>query len=413
MHVRSDQTTNDDLPLVSVVIPTYNRADLLPESVESVLSQDYPNFEVIIVDDCSTDSTPEVIESLVERDPDRVESMRLPENRGPAAARNAGIRAARGSLIAFQDSDDLWLPGKLTAQVEALRRHPECGLCYGKALVATAEGVPTSEVYGGSGRGRTGDSFEAMLRYHAIYGPTLMVRSSAFRNVGLFDEVLRTAEDTDLFLRLALRHRAVYLSRPLALVRQHAGRKTRPERVDGRIADCCLAAFVKLWQNLPPCHRRHRGLLAQKAFLNWLSLPEWATETNGAGVRADALLTRLTWEWLDYFEVLAIIADRFERTGLTCVQVAAEAQASTSDRGAEVWRTVLTHIDKSDWRAGALQVALARQSLRQGNLLRASRHAVAAVRRSPFAVCRHLLLPAPCILLNRLRPRRADDSNEE
>jgi len=112
-----------DRPLVSAIVTTYNRADLLPEAVESVLSQDYPSFEVIIVDDCSEDTTPEVIAGIV-RAEDSVRGVRLAQNSGTAGARNAGLREARGPLIAFQDDDDLWMPGRLTAQVVRWRGQP-------------------------------------------------------------------------------------------------------------------------------------------------------------------------------------------------------------------------------------------------------------------------------------------------
>ena len=147
-------------PLVSVLVPTFNRAHLVPEAIRSVLSQDYAPFEVVVVDDGSTDDTATVINQEFGR---RIRYIRQ-ENAGPGAARNTGIRASSGEYIAFQDSDDIWLPGKLRAQVDALNRHPECALVYGKALSGTADGRPTDRVYGGSGRGHTGDSFELMLR---------------------------------------------------------------------------------------------------------------------------------------------------------------------------------------------------------------------------------------------------------
>ena len=106
----------ENAPLVSVIIPTYNRAEIIEEAVDSVLAQDYKDFELIVVDDGSTDNTSEVLATY--GDDIRVLYQ---ENKGVSAARNRGISEAAGKLIAFLDSDDLWMPQKLTTQVEFFR----------------------------------------------------------------------------------------------------------------------------------------------------------------------------------------------------------------------------------------------------------------------------------------------------
>lgn len=106
------------MPLVSVVIPTYNRAEFLPRAVESVLRQTVDDFELIVVDDASTDDTEAVVERF---DDPRVEYVRHGTNRGGSAARNTGIERSSGEYIAFLDSDDEWYPRKLERQVEELR----------------------------------------------------------------------------------------------------------------------------------------------------------------------------------------------------------------------------------------------------------------------------------------------------
>lgn len=117
-------------PLVSVVIPAFNRAEVLPRSIGSVLAQTFTDFEIVVADDASTDATRETVAALRGRDA-RVRLVALGTNGGAARARNAGVAAARGSFIAFLDSDDWWLPGKLTAQVAALSAsaRPERTLC--------------------------------------------------------------------------------------------------------------------------------------------------------------------------------------------------------------------------------------------------------------------------------------------
>lgn len=285
-----------DAPMVSVVIATCNRAHLLRQAIESVLAQDYPNFEVIIVDDSSTDGTPEVI-AEIEAEHDRVRSVRLPHNSGASAARNTGIRAARGPLIAFLDDDDTWLPGKLTAQVNALQAHPESALCYAKALSGSPEGIATTRPYVGTDRGRSGDNFENQLRYHAIKTPTVIVRAEVLEEVGLFDEKLPTAEDTDLFLRITLRHPATYVHEPVAVVREHPGRMTREDKRAGRQDRCVLTVLSRLWDDLPQSRNSLRGMVAEQLAHSSLSLA--GTESGGPpDARA---IQRIVEEHADWF----------------------------------------------------------------------------------------------------------------
>ncbi len=322
-------------PLVSVVLNTYNRADLLPCSAESVLSQDYPNFEVIIVDDCSSDNTPEVVAAIAAEHGDRVRSVRLSENSGLAAGRNAGVRAARGPLIAFQDDDDLWLPGRLTAQVEALRKHPECALCYGKALVATPEGRPTGETYRNTGMGRTGDNFEAFLRWGTIVLPATVVRAEVLESVGLFAEDLRTGEDTDLLARLTAEHHAVYVDRPVMLVREHEGRKTREEDRSGADVAFGLRVFERLWDNLPPSQEHLRGLVAARLVRDGLGQLKGHSDAP-PGVRELGELIRSHPEWFRYRDALWMIADELvgpgERDGGEVEALAAILDEMPGDR---------------------------------------------------------------------------------
>ncbi|MGA8810390.1 MAG: glycosyltransferase [Thermoanaerobaculia bacterium] len=125
-------------PLVSTIIPVFNRPDMLREAVASVLAQTYRPIEVVIVDDGSTDDTPQIIEELAARHPE-VRGIRKP-NGGPGMAREAGRAEARGELIQYLDSDDLLLPRKFALQVAALEAHPECGVAYGITRYRDADG---------------------------------------------------------------------------------------------------------------------------------------------------------------------------------------------------------------------------------------------------------------------------------
>jgi glycosyltransferase involved in cell wall biosynthesis len=284
------------MPLVSVVVATCNRAHLLRHAIDSILTQDYPNLEVIIVDDCSTDQTPELIAELEAADK-RVRGVRLPHNRGASAARNAGIEAAQGALIAFLDDDDVWLPGKLTAQVNALEAHPESALCYAQALSGTPEGVATTRPYIGTDRGRSGDNFENQLRYHAIKTPTVLVRAEVLKEVGLFDDKLPTAEDTDLFLRITIRYPATYVPEPVAIVRKHPGRMTREDKRVGRQDRCVLIVMQRLWDHIPPSRSSLRGLVAEQLAHSSLSL----ARSEGGGSADARAIQRIVDDHPDWF----------------------------------------------------------------------------------------------------------------
>ncbi len=169
-------------PTVSVIVPTYNRASLLPDAVRSILEGTYTPLEVIVADDGSTDETRQVVQSMGAR----VRYL-YQENRGPAAARNLGIRNARGDLLAFLDSDDLWLPQTLEWLL---------------ARLATNDAEPVHVVVGLSQRVRL-DTLEPMGGVWAArsFGAGLM-RREVFDRVGLLDETLRYGEDIDWFLRM-------------------------------------------------------------------------------------------------------------------------------------------------------------------------------------------------------------------
>lgn len=207
-------------PLVSVVIPAYKRADTLPRAIESVLSQDWPNLEILVVDDASPDKTPEIVARFAAADP-RVRHLRQKANRGVAAARNRGIREARGPLVAFLDADDEWLPGKLVRQVEALRSAgPGIGLVYTGVESVGGDGdrsVMTAE--------KRGHVFPLMLARNVLHGApsSALVRRSVFATIGLFGEDLPAAEDYEFWLRLTRFHAVEAIADPLVRYHDPAG----------------------------------------------------------------------------------------------------------------------------------------------------------------------------------------------
>ncbi len=246
-------------PLVSVVIPTYNRAHLVRAAVESVLAQTYRPLELIVVDDGSTDATGRVLAAC-----GSVRVVRQTHTGMPGQARNAGARLARGEYLAFLDSDDLWLPQKLELQVAA----------------ATAGGEVlhhTRERWERSGRvvsqraqrhRRCGDLFLDSLRKCVIGPSTVLLRRAVFAAAGGFREHLQIAEDYELWLWLTARYPVGYLER--ALVIKRAGHGDQLSERYGQIEIFRLQALRALLEGgRLPAHRQAAAgaELARKALI--------------------------------------------------------------------------------------------------------------------------------------------------
>ena len=192
---------------ISVIIPTCNRAHLLPRCLDSVISQELKPLEIIVVDDGSTDAT----RDLVQRDYPGVKLISQ-ENKGVSAARNAGIGAAGGDWLAFLDSDDAWLPGKLKRQMQAVRKSPGIGIVHTEEIWIR-NGVRVNphlkhRKYGGS-------IFKYCLPLCVISPSSVMIRRRVFDRVGLFDETLPVCEDYDLWLRICARMPVAFVRDPL------------------------------------------------------------------------------------------------------------------------------------------------------------------------------------------------------
>jgi glycosyltransferase involved in cell wall biosynthesis len=194
-------------PLVSVIIPTFNRAWSLHRAVDSVLSQDYRHFELIAVDDGSTDETPKILQSFG----NALKVIRQP-NSGVSAARNRGIAEASGSLIAFLDSDDYWLPGKLAAQVDFFASRPEALICQTEEIwIKNNRRVNPGIKH----QKPSGFMFSQSLHLCLISPSAVMARKALFDEVGMFDESLPACEDYDLWLRVTCRHPVYLVNAPL------------------------------------------------------------------------------------------------------------------------------------------------------------------------------------------------------
>ena len=205
------QASAGTLPLVSVIIPAYNGARFLAEAVNSVLRQNYPKLEIVVVDDGSTDDIAEVVEGL----PVQVRFLRQP-NAGPAAARNLGLRAASADLIAFLDVDDLLPPRTLQAQIRWLADNAGCDVAIGRGQLL--EHIASENDFR-----FVGSPSEAFVHYIS----SALYRRRAFEKNGLFDPLLRFAEDTDWFARAEGRLRIDRLDMVTLHIRRHAHNSTR------------------------------------------------------------------------------------------------------------------------------------------------------------------------------------------
>jgi glycosyltransferase involved in cell wall biosynthesis len=185
-------------PRVSIIIPTYNRANFLGEAVASALGQDYQDIEVIVIDDGSTDETKSVLETF--GDP-RLICVRQ-ENRGRSRARNRAIAMARGAYITFLDSDDYYLPSKVGTQVAFLDANPQYGMAYMSAFCVDDHRQALDETYRASVSGRIYPQI-AFYHPHTITLPTVMVRREILAQVGMFDEAMQRFEDTDMWRRIS------------------------------------------------------------------------------------------------------------------------------------------------------------------------------------------------------------------
>jgi glycosyltransferase involved in cell wall biosynthesis len=189
-------------PLVSVIIPTYNRACYIRECLDSVFNQSYQNVEIILVDDGSTDNTKQIISTLT--DP-RLHYI-YQENKGRSQARNTALSCAKGKYITFLDSDDMYLPNKIECQVTYLINHPGTAMVYTSAYCISATGELLDEKYEATASGLIYDKI-AFFVPMTITLPTVMTYKKVLDTVGWFDENMNRFEDTDLWRRIAKAYR--------------------------------------------------------------------------------------------------------------------------------------------------------------------------------------------------------------
>jgi len=209
---------------VSAVTPVYNRAAFLAEALDSALSQGFDGLEVVVVDDGSTDGTPGVLA----RYGDRIRAVRQ-ENAGQSAAWNACLSLARGDVVAFLDSDDAWLPGKLARQVPLLEADPGAALLYAEVEYMDGEGRPLPDARRAK-RTPSGEVLRDLLSDNFLRTPTVLARRSALLEAGGFRPGLSHGNDWDMWLRVATRHRVLRDPVPSARYRLHGAQMVKDRR---------------------------------------------------------------------------------------------------------------------------------------------------------------------------------------
>lgn len=252
-------------PVVSIILPTFGRLKYLRQTVASVYAQTLHHWELVIADDGSDDETRWYLRTL--GSDSRVRCVWLTHTGIPALVRNAALREARGKYIAFLDSDDLWAPEKLSRQVATLRLRTSCGWCYTAISHVDGSGEPLAEPVFGPWLPCDGAVFERLVTGPVVIRtPSVLAARELIVQVGGFDETIRSGEDYDLWLRLALASDVALLDEPLVQVRRHEANHTRDWEIAFAGRDRTLSKLQNTVDN------RRRQLLRTERTRNALTL---------------------------------------------------------------------------------------------------------------------------------------------
>lgn len=231
------------MPKVSVIIPTYNRAEFLRFAITSVLNQTFQDFEIIVVDDASIDNTEDVVRSLSDK---RISYFRHGANKGNAATRNTGIRNSSGHYIALLDDDDEWLPSKLEKQVRLLDSSPPIvgGVYTGFVVIDKASGKMVERVT----PTKRGSIFNELLIQNWVgTSSTVLLRRECFDKVGLFDEGLASGVDYDMWIRIAKEFQFEFIEGPLVKYFNHENQLSNNYEIIIRGSEVMLKKYGHLF----------------------------------------------------------------------------------------------------------------------------------------------------------------------
>ncbi len=295
------------MPNVSVIIPTYKRAHLVSQAIESVLTQTYTDYEIIVVNDGSPDNTKQVLASFG----DQITAIHQ-ENLGVAAARNAGIMAASGRYIAFVDDDDVWLPNKLEKQIACLESNPKIGLVYSDMFCFNDQGfLPDTWAKAYSILPFEPD-WSLFVRNCIPTPSVVVVRRECLEAVGGFDETLMCSEDYDLWLRISEKFFVYFLNLPLTNYRISANSLSSRENQE-LIAINLLRVQEKAYKRNTNLQKLPLMVLDQCFYMGYLRLAYFYIQRY-QGQKARSVLayyrqlrgmtTPFEWLWMISFPIL-------------------------------------------------------------------------------------------------------------
>lgn len=290
MQHQASRVTLEGAPLVSVVIPTYNRRGYLEGAVRSVLSQTYLNLEVIVVDDGSTDSTRAYVAQIADS---RVCAIWREHCGHPSQVRNAGVHEARGDYVAFLDSDDLWLPDKLRIQMAGLASDPACRWSYTGLMRIGEAGEPLDDPAVAKWAPYAGPALEGLVTLRAVVATSaVVVERRLLLEAGGFDEQLSYCEDYDLWHRLALRSPARVEPVLVTRIRAHGGHYSTDRAAVYR---CWAQVYAKLGRLAP--NGRLRAECAKRRAQQMVILANIYVTQHGASQGLGVLVAAFRYSW--------------------------------------------------------------------------------------------------------------------
>jgi len=217
----TDKNSVDEV-LISVIIPAFNAEDTILRAINSVRNQNISSLELIVIDDGSADNTVNVVANNIRKN-ESLHLIRMQKNSGVSAARNAGIRAARGKFLAFLDADDTWLPEKLSKQIEVMKKDSSITLVSCNSELISESGIPVKEGHLNRPPVEGNDAWKTLLMYNFLPTPTVVTLTNLVKEIGGFDEALAVGEDLDLWIKLGLRGKVVVLKEILTNYYDRAG----------------------------------------------------------------------------------------------------------------------------------------------------------------------------------------------
>jgi len=280
---------------VSVIIPAFNRARYIQQTVESVLNQSYPNIETIVVNDGSTDETGSVLENYT----GKIKILEHPggQNRGQSASINLGIKQANGEFVCILDSDDYWEKNKIELQVNYLYNHPEIGLIYCNGTAVNSTGEFLYDIYP-SGHREENKPENILLNCYIHLPSNSLLRMSVLKKAGEFDESLRAAQDHDMLLRVAEITKLGFIDKILYHYRRH------DETISSKGARKRWGNGFIILENAKHRYPYRRSVIRKRKAVLYFRLFQCAVEENS---RLEALLYLLFAGLLDPARAYAVL----------------------------------------------------------------------------------------------------------